>query len=830
MGVSHENLKVARRPMRSRFVVAVCCAGLLATGTATRSSASPELTLERLALPGDQVTVHVSESQSAQIALAGVVGQRMKVKMKRRKPGDASPSLSVRRPDGSAADVSDALKHSSKSVSLRRLDVDATGVWRLRAFGTAGRGDVRVKVSGSAPSKHVFDGELADSGSVATFPVGLLPGSEVRVVAKSRGKPSFAPSVELRDAGGNVVVGAGATVPKRGGRTKTERVAVPTLGTYTLHVGGGPGTFRALVSVKSPRVRGRALEPVDVEATPVVASVSPASVDNGGQRVVTLSGAGFAPGATVALQGSDVQLVTPITMLSEETATAAFQLTDESPGVYPLLVRSALGNVVVTDQTLAISNRAPSVGSVTPPFVPVEATTTIVARGGGIDAGAAFEVFRTGDDLPLAPTAVRRLSHDEVELDVETAALGGGAYSIRVTDPDSSGSVTVDAFDVVGPRAAPLTVMSSDEGYGVAFTNDAAMSDDGTRLYVALDSVDGARIDRVNAAPYEVQESRTFPPPVSFGASYRPRVAWNEHDQTVALVSIEWDGNWETAWVRVFPHDDLGTPLLEQPLGTDKIVSQVDVVADSDDGGFVIVWEQDLPPRSAQVWMARTESDGSYDPDSKTLIQESFVGDYGFPTIERFDEDRYVIAYAALPQFGDAIQFRRGIVDGDLEVVESPRSFVSDSSWIAIAPVEIAVAPEGEVLFVYSYQRTVNTIGVECMTFDEFDATPPERVVLAGTTATPDAFGGVPVWCPAREEFVIPIEDRIDRTTHVSRVGRDGVLRPPTVPYAFEGVWPMAYAGKLPGTLGIVLTTDGVPDGVGGTQTGKTEVLAIPYR
>ncbi len=83
-----------------------------------------------------------------------------------------------------------------------------------------------------------------------------------------------------------------------------------------------------------------------LEATPSIDSVDPeTAANNETELTLTISGSDFDPDATVQLVGSDETSIDPtdISVDDPETITCTFDLTDEAPGEYDVVVTNSSG-------------------------------------------------------------------------------------------------------------------------------------------------------------------------------------------------------------------------------------------------------------------------------------------------------------------------------------------------------------------------------------------------------------------------------------------------------------------------------------------------------
>jgi hypothetical protein len=174
-----------------------------------------------------------------------------------------------------------------------------------------------------------------------------------------------------------------------------------------------------------------------------VIAVDPASGPESGGTVVTVSGAGFAPGASVAFGGvpaSDATVVDTATI----TATTP-------PGV------AGPSDVTVTNldgRTGALPGgftyvAAPRIFAVSPTSGPAAGGTAITLAGANFASGAAVVVGGS------AATAV--VFVDATTLTAATPAGVAGAADVTVRNPDGQTTTLAGAFTYAGPPPVPAT-------------------------------------------------------------------------------------------------------------------------------------------------------------------------------------------------------------------------------------------------------------------------------------------------------------------------------------------------------------------------------------
>lgn len=248
---------------------------------------------------------------------------------------------------------------------------------------------------------------------------------------------------------GPVMVGAGGT-------TATVRV------TLTPTAGAGPRVL-TLTNADGGRLTLPTGFAVDARAAdPVVSSLTPAVVAQGGTLLATLVGSGFQMGARVDVGGMDI--------------TVGAVMVDDPQHISVQLAASALADLLPRDVT--VTNPDGGVGvlplglQVTGPLqftslapVQVEADSTqlpVVLTGLGFRRNMTFELEGSGGDRTSATVAsASYLGTTSYALRVTTTASAPlGFYALLGTAPDGATARLDAALEVTGPSAPTLTAVS----------------------------------------------------------------------------------------------------------------------------------------------------------------------------------------------------------------------------------------------------------------------------------------------------------------------------------------------------------------------------------
>ncbi len=188
--------------------------------------------------------------------------------------------------------------------------------------------------------------------------------------------------------------------------------------------------------------------------TPTLASLSPSTlnVDTGPQNV-TVAGTHFVPGIFVHVAGAPVP--TSFVSPTEVIATVPASVT-AAPGIYGLGVQTPPPGVVGSGTLLSLSvvHAFPTIGSSSPPSLPVGSPTAILTlNGSGFDS-ASVAAF---DGVPLTTTFVSPTALTAV---LPAALLGiAASYSVTINNPAPGGGLSSGLpFDVTNPTAITASI------------------------------------------------------------------------------------------------------------------------------------------------------------------------------------------------------------------------------------------------------------------------------------------------------------------------------------------------------------------------------------
>ncbi len=465
---------------------------------------------------------------------------------------------------------------------------------------------------------------------------------------------------------------------------------------------------------------------------------------------------------------------------------------------------------------------------------------TVTLAGGGIDPSATLTFVRDTDQTAVVPTAVRRLRHDRVEVDLQLAPFMTGTYSITARDPDGGETTSQAVFEALG-KSGPEVIATpySSGGFAAAYVADAAMTDNGSGVVLAIGATasaagQAARFVRLDGATYLAEETVNDPPIGSGAVRFSPTVAWNEKDKTWGLASVNSTTSVDDAYFRIVRENDLSDVVVDLPLASSARISRLDVAADPVDGGYIVVWdEDDLSANSiARLWGARVQPDGTLAPGSPRLLLEDTVSFIHAPAIVRQADDTLVIGYATAPPSGLALGYRVMVVDDALSLLHPSLVVASSATWKAVYPPYLAAQPNGTVIVAFEYIRQDDLTNTQYVPLTELGViTPPAAVDLSGTSSHPFGIAGTIAWSPDREEFIAPIVVFVnDIEVRFRRIRANGTIVNDDVHVKYEGLYGAVFAGKEPGAVGVTFCHDGVYDDrvfLGGPTT---NILAFPFR
>src|SRR5437867_2702581 len=188
----------------------------------------------------------------------------------------------------------------------------------------------------------------------------------------------------------------------------------------------------------------------DTSAGPTVSAISPSSGTSSGGTAVTVTGTGFAAGATVSLGGTAATNVTVVSSTSLTATTAA-----HAAGVVNVVVTNSDGQSGTLTGGYTYTNPAPTVSAISPSSGTSSGGTAVTVTGTGFAAGATVSLVGT------AATNVTVVS--STSLTATTAAHAAGAVDVVVTNSDGQSGTLTGGYTYTNP-APTVSAISPSSG------------------------------------------------------------------------------------------------------------------------------------------------------------------------------------------------------------------------------------------------------------------------------------------------------------------------------------------------------------------------------
>ena len=779
--------------------------------------------IDTMLVPGDKLRTQLVAGGGKTVAVGALAGTKLSITFRRIKPSSVEPRLLLADPDGNEQELGKRLKTSKKVARVKGYAIDRTGLWRASFFALSGGGDVEISVSAKLPKRLKWKGTLESESDVAEQRFAAFPGSRLtlQVKAKGGGRATWTPIVEILDPDGNVLLPATA---KRNGPTP---IFADLFGEYVIRVSGGPGTFSAKMSVVAPNVKGRTLTYKSVEALPRIDSASPDSVQNDDTRRVTLVGIGFSSRQSITLSTPERGYVASrVDGFTKDGVYADLDVTGVPPGEYRLGVTTSVGNSVYADAPYVVTNRPPGVILYSAPEFPAYEFVPLKITGRGFDADCVIELRRSIDGLRAPTLIVGQEGHTIRETIVAPPAYQVGAYDVTVRDPSGESRTFEKALEIVGFKAEPTNVSSrfGADVWGEIYPRDTAYDGDADRVLVAI--VDGYNAIYALFDPATSSVEQTFVVKGTLAQPIRnPRAAWSPIDNTFAMAWTVSRGT-EEGHVRICSSSDLEDELSSTRVARKDEVTQVDIDANTTDGGWVAVWEEYNFADGSQIRSRQFAADGT-PAATNALVFQNDRGLGWSPTIVYRGNGTYVVGHVGATNNDFYYALRRIVLFDDGSLSQGSLEVASSITWFSLFQPEVALNPEtGDVLLCFSYSL-----------YDRFR---PGFVLLDGAGATPgnvqsvDGEGLLPegvldgvAWNPERGEFVVGLTMR-GGFVAVRRVAADASLKPAYVLESYEGMWGVPWSGSEPGQLGLLRAFDGEDDNYDSPIAGAYHVNAGP--
>lgn len=201
-----------------------------------------------------------------------------------------------------------------------------------------------------------------------------------------------------------------------------------------------------------------------VNEGPVPTGAAPAAAVNTAPVVVTISGSGFAAGAVPRLRraGQPDIVGTSITVISSTSLRATFDVTDEAPGPWTVMVENTDAGMG-TCACFSVAANAPTVAGVSPPNRGQGATDqNLTVTGTSFAKGVTASI--SGGGVNVNSTTFVSRTQITVNVDV-TGVAAGGARDVTVTNTDMQADVCAGCF-TVDPTPTLDTATPASRGQG----------------------------------------------------------------------------------------------------------------------------------------------------------------------------------------------------------------------------------------------------------------------------------------------------------------------------------------------------------------------------
>ncbi|MGE3856576.1 MAG: beta strand repeat-containing protein [Dehalococcoidia bacterium] len=190
----------------------------------------------------------------------------------------------------------------------------------------------------------------------------------------------------------------------------------------------------------------------EAAAAPTVSAVAPAIGPSAGGTAVTITGTGFAAGATVTFAGVAATGVTVVSSTSITATTPA-----GTPGAVTVTVRNADGQAANVGGGFTYQHPAPTVTTVAPATGTSAGGTAITVTGTGFRAGATVRV----GGLALATSVVLV---DANTITAVTPAGLVGANAVTITNTDAQTGTLAAGFTYTAAAAPAITSVAPTSG------------------------------------------------------------------------------------------------------------------------------------------------------------------------------------------------------------------------------------------------------------------------------------------------------------------------------------------------------------------------------
>jgi hypothetical protein len=177
---------------------------------------------------------------------------------------------------------------------------------------------------------------------------------------------------------------------------------------------------------------------------PSITGIQPANICSDQQETVTITGSGFASGATVTIGGVDA---TTVTVATDGTSIEAEYPTGLPAGTHDVTVNNGPGCGSTLPNALEV-DPTPLVFFVDPPVLYSEISVEVTIFSTGLDADASNVELVADDGTATALTNVRSPARPNRILGTVPSGLDSGAYDVRVTSDIGCAGTLDDAVTI----------------------------------------------------------------------------------------------------------------------------------------------------------------------------------------------------------------------------------------------------------------------------------------------------------------------------------------------------------------------------------------------
>jgi cytochrome c peroxidase len=190
---------------------------------------------------------------------------------------------------------------------------------------------------------------------------------------------------------------------------------------------------------------------------PTITSISPTSGNTGGGTSVSISGTGFAQGATVTFGG------VPATNVSSSETSIFATTPAHAVGAVNVVVTNPNGTTVTSVN--GFTYVPPSITSISPSSGNTGGGTSVTIFGAG---------FTRGATVTFGGVAATNVSSNETSINATTPAHSAGSVNVVVTNPNSTTVTSVNGFSYVLPAITSISPSSGNTGGGTFVTISGA--------------------------------------------------------------------------------------------------------------------------------------------------------------------------------------------------------------------------------------------------------------------------------------------------------------------------------------------------------------------